>query len=121
MGFIGFIMAVIDDPALILPPCKGTFADTFINNYIVTSEFIPGKGAPIFITLATGKKVAESLGLFTIITAIKLSVKNPIFLLDNLTVSLVSIMANALLAGGIFSSGLVIGSAFGAALCQQRN
>jgi hypothetical protein len=121
VGFTDFLIAIIENPSSILPPCTGSYIGTLVNNFVVSNEAIPGFTVPIPVTLATGGLVASAIGLFTLVDAIKLSIKNRIFLLGNIMVALVASVANIILVGGAFEFGLLVGSTIGATICRSRN
>lgn len=118
-GALDFVINVAQQPALLLPPCGVSFLDTMINNFLVTNSTIPGIAFPTGAGLVTAKVVGDAVGGQTFLTAIKLSVKNPTFLLGNLRAALIVSVINFVLMSLIFEIGIFVGSAVGAAFCRK--
>lgn len=118
-GVVNFAIHVAAQPSLLLPPCAESFLQTLINNFLVTNSMLPGIAFPTGAGLLTAKYVADATGGMTFLTAIKLSFRNPLFLLGNIRVALLISALNALIMGFVFELGILVGSAIGAAFCRR--
>ncbi|MCU7849531.1 MAG: hypothetical protein KZQ89_16380 [Candidatus Thiodiazotropha sp. (ex Lucinoma kastoroae)] len=118
-GFIDFVHAVIGQPGLLIPTCSLPFLEQTMKNFLDTNKAILGPAAPTGLTLLTGGVVAESAGGFTLLTAIKLSIRNPSFLVGNLAVAIKIMLINYILMSLAFEIGILIGSAVSAATCRR--
>lgn len=118
-GVLNFAVGVAQQPALLLPPCGASFLETMINNFLTTNAAIPGIAFPAGAGLLTASVVSDAVGGQTFLTAIKLTIKNPTFLLGNLRAALIVSIINFLIMSIVFEFGIFVGSAIGAAFCRK--
>ncbi len=90
-----------------------------MENFINANDAIFGLFAPPGMTLLTGAAVAEVAGGFTLLQAILLGIKNPLFLLSNLIIALIVSIINYILVAIAWEVGLLIGSIISTALCRK--
>lgn len=119
-GVISLVFAVADREGPLIPVCYGSFFEHMIHNFFEVNQIIWGLTAPPGVTLITAGSVAEAAGGFTLITAIKLSFKNPRFLLGNLRIAIMASILNWILVSLAFEIGLLIGSIVSSAVCRKK-
>ncbi|NOZ52354.1 MAG: transglutaminase domain-containing protein, partial [Gammaproteobacteria bacterium] len=119
-GITDFVLAVVNEPGELVPDCGLPFIEQATKNFIETNKAIIGLAAPKGLTLLTGAAVAEAAGGFTLLTALRLSVKNASFLAGNLFVAIMTSFINTLLVNLWFEVGVVIGSGISAATCRRK-
>jgi transglutaminase-like putative cysteine protease len=121
VGALDFMHAITGQPGLLFPKCSLPFIEQVVENFINTNKAIIGLTAPPGVTFITGGAVAVAAGGFTLVTAIKLSIKNPNFLLGNLATAILISMLNYVLVSLAYEIGVLMGSAINAAFCRREN
>lgn len=119
-GLLSFAKAVVQEPGIMFPRCKGSFVEQTINNFIDTNAAIWGITAPVGVTIVTAKATADAVGGVTMIQALKLSIKNPFFLAGNFRMALIVSFLNFVFISLAYELGVLIGSAISAAACRKE-
>jgi hypothetical protein len=122
VGALDFMHAIVGQPGLLFPKCSLPFIERVVENFFNTNKAITGLTAPPpGVTFITGGAVAAATGGFTLVTAIKLSIKNPGFLVGNLATAILISMLNYVLVSLAYEIGVLIGSTISAAFCRRKN
>jgi hypothetical protein len=121
VGALDFMHAIVGQPGLLFPKCSLPFIEQVVENFFNTNKAIIGLTAPPGVTFITGGAVAAAAGGFTLVTAIKLSIKNPGFLVGNLATAILISMLNYALVSLVYEIGVLIGSTISAAFCRREN
>jgi len=81
---------------------------------------IPGMILPLGSTVLTGAAMAEWIGGVTILQAVSVSTAYPLLFETLLMIAMMTAIINWLFFNAVFSIGVSIGSAVGAAACRPQ-